>query len=69
MSSPESGDNKCKDWVVHVLAIVFCFAYVALEIAAALKQVSVDEVHLRDLYSLALLVASYYFGSSYKRRK
>lgn len=65
----ESARANNKDWVLHVLAIIFCMPYVGIEIFVALRQIQVDANNLRDLFSLAMLVASFYFGSSYGAQK
>lgn len=58
-----------KDWVMHFLAIGYMLGFFTYIIVPYFSLVAFDKGIFHDLLNVAMLVFSFYFGSSYKQNK
>lgn len=57
---------KTNNYVVHIMAIGYSGLFAALTLLAATKMISIDQAIFMNLYSIAMIIVNYYFGSSHK---
>jgi len=66
ITSARDYNAKVNDSVVHIIAIGYSGLFAVVFVLAALKIVEVDQSIFINIFSIAMIIINYYFGSSHK---
>ena len=67
LKNARDNNTKSNDGVVHVMAIGYSGLFAGIFIVSSLDIVKVDPVMFQFIYSIAMIIVNYYFGSSYRK--
>ena len=60
---------KINDGVVHIIAIGYSGLFAVIFVLTALSVIEIDSTIFMNIFSIAMIIVNYYFGSSHKKGK